>query len=244
MKECSKALARRLADSNFTTRYFRGSGIDIGGRPDPLALYRELFPLVDGIRTWDREDGDAQLMAGVADDSYDFVHASHCLEHTDAPHEAMQHWFRILRPGGHLIVTVPDEDLYEQGRFPSSFNRDHKWTFTLWKGRSWSHRSINLLELVTDLGWAVDVRKLEVIDHAFRYDLPRYDQTLSPVCESAIELVVRKRPVTEVNVGGRLPQPFQPGREVRLHLNQYRDDHAAMKTGDPGVRPFENDSEL
>ena len=47
----------------------------------------------------------------------------------------------MLEPGGHLIVTVPDEDLYEQGHFPSDYNRDHKWTFTIHKPKSWSERS-------------------------------------------------------------------------------------------------------
>jgi hypothetical protein len=30
-----------------------------------------------------------------------------------------------------MIVLVPDEDLYEQGHFPSIFNTDHKSTFIL-----------------------------------------------------------------------------------------------------------------
>ncbi|CAN7585213.1 hypothetical protein [Polaromonas sp. LjRoot131] len=41
----------------------------------------------------------------------------------------------------------------------------------------------------------------------FRYGLPRFDQTLTPVGESAIEFVVRKRPDKEVEQGGRLPDP-------------------------------------
>ena len=34
------SIQRRLADSRFATRYFRGHGIDIGGSPDSLAAYR------------------------------------------------------------------------------------------------------------------------------------------------------------------------------------------------------------
>src|ERR1700761_2813413 len=144
MKECSKSIPRRLRDPNFTCRYFRGNGIDIGGKPDPLAVYSSLLPLVKEIRTWDLEDGDAQYMTGVADQTYDFVHSSHCLEHLHDPIVGLQNWFRILRRGGALIVTIPDEDLYEQGAFPSTFNRDHKWTFTICKESSWSTRSVNV----------------------------------------------------------------------------------------------------
>ena len=35
---------RRLSDPNFAARYFCGNGIDIGGAPDPMGVYRELFP--------------------------------------------------------------------------------------------------------------------------------------------------------------------------------------------------------
>ena len=50
-----------------------------------------------------------------------------------------------------MIVIVPDEDLYEQGVFPSRFNDDHKATFTLSKRQSWSPRSHNMLELANQL---------------------------------------------------------------------------------------------
>jgi hypothetical protein len=50
MKECTKSIPRRLADSNFTSRYFVGQGIDIGGKPDPLALYVELFVRMEAMR--------------------------------------------------------------------------------------------------------------------------------------------------------------------------------------------------
>ena len=126
MKECSKSIARRLADSNFIRRYFVGDGIDIGGKPDPLVLYQELFCGMKSVRTWDLEDGDAQRMSGVPDNHFDFVHSSHCLEHLIDPTAGLRAWLRVVRKGGHVIVTVPDEDLYEQGTFPSTFNRDHK----------------------------------------------------------------------------------------------------------------------
>lgn len=125
MKECSKSIPRRLRDPNFINKYFAGHGLDVGGRPDPLDLYAELFSRVLSVRTWDLDDGDAQLLAGVPDASYDFVHSSHCLEHLHDPGEGLSHWLRVVKPGGHVIVLVPDEDLYEQGRFPSKIGRAH-----------------------------------------------------------------------------------------------------------------------
>ena len=144
-------------------------------------------------------------MEGVEDESFDFVHSSHCLEHLVEPQEGLANWFRILRPGGHLVITVPDEDLYEQGVFPSTFNSDHKWTFSVFKTHSWSKRSRNILEMLMVLGDAADVQKVEVLNATHRFSLPRFDQTLTPIGESGIEIVVRKRPIEEIKSGGRQP---------------------------------------
>lgn len=244
MKECSKSIARRLQSPNFLTKYFVGEGIDIGGKPDPLSLYQELFPLMTGVRIWDLEDGDAQHMKSVADDSVDFVHSSHCLEHVHDPAEGLRNWLRILRPGGHLVMTVPDEDLYEQGVFPSTFNRDHKWTFTAYKRNSWSPHSLNLLELVMGLGGEAELLKLELLDATYRRSVPRYDQTLTPVAESGIEVVVRKRSPDEIARGGRLPGTEQPPEQMRLHLNQYRDDVRTLKSSNETAPPFQNRAKL
>lgn len=245
MKECSKSIARRLADSNFTRRYFVGNGIDIGGKPDPLALYQELFCLMKSVRTWDWADGDAQMLAGVPDKQFDFVHSSHCLEHLVDPRVGLRTWLRVLRDGCYLIITVPDEDLYEQGVFPSTYNRDHKWTFTSFKPRSWSAQSINVIDLVRDLGESVELIRLEQLNATYRYGLPRYDQTLSPVAESGIEFVVRKRYEWEISDRGRRRRNAQqPSHELKLHLNQYRDDLQTLKKNNEGQPPFTNDSDL
>jgi SAM-dependent methyltransferase len=245
MKECSKSIARRLSDPNFSNRYFVGRGIDIGGKPDPLALYAGMFSRMTSVKTWDWEDGDAQHLAGVADDSLDFVHSSHCLEHLVDPREGLRHWFRVVKPGGFLVVTVPDEDLYEQGMFPSTFNRDHKWTFTIFKHASWCDRSLNVVDLVQALGEAAELVRVEQLSATYRFDLPRFDQTLTPVSECGIEFVVRKRPAEEVAARGRWQRPATlDDPRLRIHYNQYRDDMRAMKSSNEGAAPFLNDAPL
>ncbi len=216
MHEASKAISRRLHDSRFATRFFVGNGIDIGCGPDPVSQYLEQFPLMRQVRNWDMPDGDAQYLAGVADQNFNFVHSSHCLEHMVDPKVAMHHWLRVLQPGGHMIVTIPDEDLYEQGQFPSTFNADHKWTFTLHKKKSWSAKSINLLEFLADFSDVAQVIKLELLDASYRYQLGRFDQTLTPVAEAGIEIILRKLPAEEIQEGGRyrktpLRTPSSPG---------------------------------
>jgi SAM-dependent methyltransferase len=231
MKECSKSISRRLSNPNFMRLYFKGNGIDIGGKPDPLALYAELFPLVTSIRTWDLEDGDAQYLDTVSDETYDFVHSSHCLEHLHSPVEGLENWLRILKPNGYLLITVPDEDLYEQGVFPSTYNKDHKWTFTIYKHSSWSPYSINIIDIIKTFGDDIRIEKIELLNSTYR-TLPRYDQTLTPVAESSIEIVIYKKSKQEKSI--------KLNEEMSIHLNQYRDDFNTFIINSMKNPPFKN----
>lgn len=197
---------RRLHDSRFVTRYFVGQGIDIGAGRDSLGQYAEFFFAMTGCKAWDLPDGDAQLLASVADASLDFAHSSHCLEHLRDPVEALRNWLRVIKPGGHVVVTIPDEDMYEQGVFPSVLNTDHKWTFTIHKDDSWSPKSVNLLELLARFAGEAEIVKLEKLDATYRYNLRRLDQTMTPLGECAIEFILRKRTPEEIERRGRLPR--------------------------------------
>jgi SAM-dependent methyltransferase len=244
MKELSKSIPRRLRDSNFLRRYFVGRGIDVGGQPDPLSLYSEFFPLMTDVKIWDLDDGDAQFLESIGDDTLDFVHSSHCLEHLHDPIEGLRNWLRVIKPGGYIVATIPDEDLYEQGVFPSTFNRNHKCTFTMHKAKSWSSRSINVFDMLIQVGPQARVEKVELLTQSFRFELPRYDQTTTPIGECAIEFVIRKADAQEVAHGGLIPTSKQPAADLRRHYNQYRDDYARMKQGNTDHSPFNNEEPL
>jgi len=211
--EASKAVVRRMHTPGFVTRYFVGDGIDIGAGGDSLAQWHEQFPAMTSLKSFDGEEkarpdilGDAETMEGIEDESYDFVHSAHCLEHMHNPATALGHWWRILKPGGHLIVIVPDEDMYEQGVWPSTFNPDHKATFTTADLPTWSPVSLNVLYLVGR--WLPNGRviRIERLENTYRAwvteQAGRIDQTASSVTEAAIEFVVRKglapEPLTEI----------------------------------------------
>ncbi|QGZ62715.1 tetratricopeptide repeat protein [Paraburkholderia acidisoli] len=191
--EIAKHLLRRNNDQRFFTRWIAGEGIDISSEPGLLSGLASFFPLAKTVRGWQPADGDAMAMDGVADDTYDFVHSSHSLAHVADPLQALRNWIRICKPGGHLVVTVPDEDLYEQGVWPSTFNAGHQWSFTIHKPASWSPRSISLLKLLVHFQDDVEVLKIEKLDSAFNYALPRHDQSSYGLAESGIELVLKKR---------------------------------------------------
>ena len=83
------------------------------------------------------------------------------------PEAALAQWWSLVKPGGFLVTVVPDEDLYEQGVWPSIFNKDHKTTFTLKAGPSWSPVSFNIENLVKRLPGA---ELLDVALHDAGYD--------------------------------------------------------------------------
>jgi SAM-dependent methyltransferase len=192
----SISILRRVHDARFAARYFRGDGIDVGGGIDSIALYQELFPGIRHCFVYDQQHGDAQLLANVADSSFDFLSSSHCLEHLRDPAEALRNWLRVVKPGGYLVVEVPDEDLYEQGHWPSRFNGDHKLTFTIAKARSWSPVSVNLVDLLRPFAADAQLLSLQLLDQGFRYGLAgrNFDQTRTPSAECGIEFVMRRLP--------------------------------------------------
>jgi SAM-dependent methyltransferase len=175
----SSAYERRLRERYFAT-VFVGDGIDIGCGGDPVTP--------DCVH-WDIGHGDAQELPGVPPERFDWVYSSHCLEHLQAPWIAVRRWWEVLRPGGKLLIVVPDEDLYEQGLWPSRFNGDHKWTFTIHKSRSWSPASINLTELIAALP---EHRALWLRTCDDRYDHAEGIWDRTPAAEAHIEAMVQK----------------------------------------------------
>lgn len=190
----STSIQRRICDARFATRYFRGDGIDVGGGGDSLVLFKELFPQVRHMFVYDQAHGDGQLLQNVPDETFDFLYSSHCLEHLRDPVEALHHWLRVVKSGGYLVVQVPDEDLYEQGTWPSRFNSDHKLTFTLFKEKSWSPVSVNVIDLVKSAANKAKPLSLELVDGGYRYQLQGkgFDQTSTPLVEAGIEMILRK----------------------------------------------------
>jgi SAM-dependent methyltransferase len=191
----SISMPRRIRDPRFSNRYFVGAGIDVGGGADCLGLYSELFPQIKNVIAYDQNLGDGQLLSNVPDEEFDFVYSSHCLEHLRDPREALENWIRVTRPSGYLVISIPDEDLYEQGNWPSIFNNDHKMTFTMYKEKSWSPVSHNVFDLISGLKNKVECLSLQLIDEGYRYNLKGngFDQSGCPLGESSIEFILRKK---------------------------------------------------
>jgi SAM-dependent methyltransferase len=52
---------------------------------------------------------EATDLTGIANASYDFVLSCHSLEHVANPLKAIKEWMRILKPGGKLVLILPDK---------------------------------------------------------------------------------------------------------------------------------------
>ena len=111
--------------------YLRGRGVDLGAgtfRVLPHAIsvengHHEAFG--HQIKP-DIKIEDAANLSIFGSQSMDFVYSSHLLEHIENYAGALKEWWRLVKPGGYLVMYLPDEDEYpkvgEKGANP-----DHKW---------------------------------------------------------------------------------------------------------------------
>lgn len=127
--------------------FFNGSyGLEMGG-PSPIFSRNKLIPVYGCCRKIDNcnfssqniwnvpgrraEPGvsfardyvaEAGDLSSIQDGTYDFVLASHVLEHLANPLRGLQEWRRVLRPGGAMLVIVPDRrGTFDHRRTPTSF---------------------------------------------------------------------------------------------------------------------------
>ncbi len=54
--------------------------------------------------------GEASEMTEIPSSAYDFLLASHVLEHVANPMKALHNWTRVVKPGGILVLIVPHRD--------------------------------------------------------------------------------------------------------------------------------------
>ena len=97
----------------FLRRYVWGETIDLGCGESP---FRVLLP--EAVTTYHTLDlfspagevtyvGDIQDMSMIPDGRYDSALCFQVLEHVPDPHKAMCEAYRILKPGGVMVVSVP-----------------------------------------------------------------------------------------------------------------------------------------
>lgn len=126
--ETTKSYARKIADG-FFDRYLAGDAIlEIGFR----GYFGGSEPIVEQAIGIDVDyPGYDGTHLPFPDNSQDAIYTSHTLEHISDYQASIREWFRVLKLGGHLVIVVPHQFLYEKKTtLPPRWNFDHKRFYT------------------------------------------------------------------------------------------------------------------
>jgi len=192
VKETSKATRRRWCEESqggFPWKsVFVGKGIDVGCGDDPLPF--------GNCQPFDQKDGDAnRLSRYFPAGHFDYLHASQCLEHMHDPTTALAEWLKVVKPGGHVICTVPDWVAYEGMRWPSANNPDHKSSWSMIYRGSIAPIHIHIPTYLSKFPVEVLLARFVDANYDYRIGTSR-DQTReeSAGVECWNEFVIRKEP--------------------------------------------------
>jgi SAM-dependent methyltransferase len=90
-------------------------------RDTTWASHQEAFTFCPGKAPGKNIFRDASNLASVGSHTYDFILSSHNLEHFANPVKALQEWKRVTRPGGGLILVLPDySKTFDHRRAPTT----------------------------------------------------------------------------------------------------------------------------
>jgi SAM-dependent methyltransferase len=93
-------------------KYVRGLGLEIapGLSPWPNPCNAWIGYMGKGQVSVPLIDGDIETLNKTTDFLYDFLCASHVLEHLENPLGALKNWIRVLKPSGYLLLVIPEKN--------------------------------------------------------------------------------------------------------------------------------------
>lgn len=106
-----------------------GDGMDIGFGGDPIVPHAICMDMVEAYARYESHSqhlhGDAANLHWFRDECLDFIYSSHVLEDFHDTRVVLDEWLRVLKPGGHLVLYLPDEQTYRaycrsQGKPPNA----------------------------------------------------------------------------------------------------------------------------
>lgn len=99
-------------------QYCRGEGLDIGYGGDPIlptAICIDLpHPYTQVGQHPQHLATETGLLPWFVSNSLDYVYSSHLIEDFcyDRQRLLIREWLRVIRPGGHLVILAPDQQIY------------------------------------------------------------------------------------------------------------------------------------
>lgn len=115
------------------TGLIRGEGLEIGPGNLPMTFRNQIkvhyldtntqeqlakyYPKLTFNQLQNFIQGDADDLKGIPNNHYDFLVASHVIEHVKNPLKALMRWVEVVKPGGYLYIIFPNRDeCFDQGR--------------------------------------------------------------------------------------------------------------------------------
>jgi SAM-dependent methyltransferase len=98
--------------------YCQGDGVDVGFGGDPIAPHAICMDLPQAYAKYRRHvqhlHGRAEALHWFRDGCLDWVYSSHVLEDFPDTRLVLDEWLRVVRPGGHVVLYLPDEQVYRE----------------------------------------------------------------------------------------------------------------------------------
>ncbi len=121
---------------HLTEKYCVGCGLDVASQGDPVVPWAWQLDLpkaaFDHYNSGNEAHGPIQLRGyadklPVGDASLGFLYSSHLLEDFADWTPCLKEWVRVIKPGGYLIVLIPDRERWvaacARGQVPNDAHR-------------------------------------------------------------------------------------------------------------------------
>lgn len=213
-------------------KYCQGNGIEFGEGPERITnglQIRANRNPVPGAVSKVIPPGST----GIAKESLDYVCCIHYLEHYSDPKPILKHWLDLLKPGGVLVLCLP-----EAGKYPrvgeAGCNPDHRVDFTLLG----IERDLTALDLdtgfeVMDKGYSFDnfyfvISKGPAIEVQAAFTSPKYsivipvynNKAITQACVESILQVASPDEIICVDDGSVMAQRFSHKSVKVLRLSR------------------------
>jgi len=109
-------------------QFCQGDGMDIGYGGDPIVPNAICMDLPQGYARYENHiqhlHGEARDLRWFRSETLDWIYSSHVLEDFENTKAVLEEWLRVVKPGGNLILYLPDEQTYRahcrsQGKQPN-----------------------------------------------------------------------------------------------------------------------------
>jgi SAM-dependent methyltransferase len=177
--ESRKSYGLKIANG-FFDRYLSGRAILEIGYKGSIDRAVPIVPQAIGIDL-DYPGYDGATLP-FADESQDAVYTSHCFQHISDYKHTIREWFRVLKTGGHLVIIVPHQYLFERRRKLPSRVFGHKRFYT----------PASLLLEIEEVLEPNSYRVRHLVDNDFGFDYSVLPGQSSVVGCYEIELVLEK----------------------------------------------------